>query len=133
MREADPREYVAWIEDEQVSLWHDLYQAIDNAINGSWSMAASNVAVRIVGAARLVGPTHPYQVQWPLVQGGVYEAVLTAGGLPLHPILDDVSEMARTDEMMKGCNRVQNEIRYAGTVAAIQSERETAFIRDGVE
>lgn len=133
MKETDPQKYVAWIEDEQRNLWSQLRENIDSALNRTWSMGAANTAVRIVGAARLVGPAHPYELDWGLVQGGVYQAVLTAGGLPLHPILDDVSEMARTDEMMKGCNRAQNAIRYAGTVAAIQSPRETAYIRDGVE
>lgn len=120
-----------WIKDEQTMLWADLSEAIDDALNGVWSMQAANIALRIVQAARLVGPTHPYEVQWPLVQGEVYRAVLEVAGLPLHPILSDRSEMDRTDRMMKGCDRTQSAARYAATVCAIRSTREAAFIRDG--
>jgi hypothetical protein len=123
----------ARIEDEQRFLWSQLRKDIDRALNGSWSMAAANTALRIVSAAHLVGPTHPHELDWDLVQGEVYQAVLTAGGVPLHPILDDVSEMARTDEMMKGCDRAQNVARYMATVRVIQSPRETAYIKDGGE
>lgn len=122
-----------WIKDEQAMLWYDLSEAIDSALNGAWSMRASNIALRIVQAARLVGPTHPYQVQWPLVQGGVYQSILEIAGLPLHPVLSDASEMDRTDRMMKGCDRTQSAARYAATVCAIRSPSEAAFIGDGDE
>ena len=82
----------------QASDWDALDQALRDAIDGVWSMAASNLAARIVAAARLVGPTPPKSVPWRLVSGGVYDAVLDAGEVP-HPSLNP-EFVAETDARM---------------------------------
>lgn len=125
-----------WVRDEQISLWYDLGQAINYAANGKWSMAAANIALRIVSAARLVGPSPVGEVPWSLVAGGVYDAVLSAGNVP-HEMPDE-AEMQRVDDLMarQGATtqtREQAVPAFAGTVAAIKTEAETAYILDGAE
>lgn len=121
-----------WIAEEQACLWHDLDEAIRQAINGAWSMGAANVAQRIVGAARLVGATPPGEVPWRLAAGGVYEAVLTAGGLT--PEMPDDDEWRRLDALMRnhGGPRATIQPQMAATVAAINTERERAWIAEAV-
>jgi hypothetical protein len=128
-----PTDWLTWIRDEQAALWHDLDEAIRSAINGRWSMAAANVARRAVGAARLVGPTPIDSVPWVLVAGGVYEAVLLAGGTT--PAMPDDAEWERLDEVMRdhGGTRAQINDRMAGTVAAINTDRERNWIAQGTE
>jgi len=117
-----------WIREEQADLWSDLDNAIQTAVNGAWSMHASNVARRIVSAARLVGPTPHGEIPWPLVAGGVYEAVYTAGGVPAD-VLDE-AEWQQSDALMadSGGTRATERPRYAATVAAIGSVRERNYI-----
>lgn len=81
MVRASPAKLVAWVREEQVILWTDLETAIGSAIDGAWSIRAGNVARRIVEAARLVGPTPHGEISYRLVAGGVYAAVLNAGGI----------------------------------------------------
>jgi hypothetical protein len=119
---------MVWIREEQAILWHDMRDALDRAINGAWSMAASNIARRIVQAAKLVGPTDQGAVPYSLAAGGVYAAVLTAGGVPFDVPSED--EWLRYDGMMGkyGTTRESMVPQYAATVAEIQSERETNWI-----
>lgn len=118
-------------EGVQANDWHRLSDDIDRAISGSWSMGAANTSARIVEAARLVGPTPWGEVPWPLVRGGVYAAVLQAGGLDAEPI--DEAEMRRVDELMykHGLTGERAVERYAETVAAIRTPRESAWIASG--
>lgn len=110
-----------WITDEQESLWNDLDLAIRDAVNGVWSMSAEDIASRIIGAARIVGPTPTGSVPYSLVSGGVYEAVLLAGGIT--PPMPDDAEWERLDALMEkhGGGRSVNRPRFAATVEAIRS------------
>lgn len=113
---------------EQSHLWDELAEAIRRAINGCWSMAASNVARRIVEAARLVGPTPYGNTNWSLVAGGVYAAVLNAGGLTAE--VPDEEEWTRLDVLMAehGGTRQTATASYAATVTAINTDRERRWI-----
>lgn len=124
---------VAWVRDEQVALWGDLNEAIRGAANGAWSIHAANVARRIVEAARLVGPVPHGEIPWSLVAGGVYAAVLTAGGFT--PELPDEPEWQRLDALMAehGTTRATALPEFAATVAAISSDRERNWINGGDE
>lgn len=117
-----------WITEEQDSLWSDFDDQLRNAANGVWSMAASNVARRIIGAARLVGPTDPGSIPWRLHAGGVYAAVLTAGGVPVPEFPEE--QWAKWDVTMAGHggSRAKCTGEMAATVAEIQTERETAWL-----
>lgn len=119
-----------WVREEQADLWDELHDAIRCAVDGVWSMRASNVARRIIGAARLVGPTAHGGVPWPLLAGGVYEAVLNAGATPVID-LPDAQEWRRLDLLMavRGGTRERYIPAMAGTVAAINTDRETAWIQ----
>lgn len=119
----------AWVQDEQHILWGDLLAAIQAAQNGVWSIQAANIARRIVEAARLVGPTELEGVPWTLSAGGVYEAVLTAGGMP--PIvMPDEQEWERLDVIMTPFSgtRAAAVTAMAATVAVINTDRERAWI-----
>lgn len=114
-----------WIRDEQGHLWFELKEALDDAIDKSWSIRASQIALRIIGAARLVGPNDHGGVPWALVAGGVYEAVLRAGNLRV--TLPDEAEWLRLDTMMSKQNNVTAawyKIRYAATVLHIARDAE---------
>lgn len=126
---SDPAALEAFVRDEQVHLWTDLDEAIRSAINGVWSMRAANVACRIVVAARLVGPTPNGEAPWTLVAGGVYEAVLNAGGVT-PDLPPDEAEWQRLDALMADHGGTRETIRpmMAATVEAIRSPRETAWI-----
>lgn len=127
------------LRSEQGHLWDELHDAIDSSIDGAWSMRCGRIAYRIIRAARLVGPTPHDTTPWPLVAGGVYEAVLTAGGL--HAALPDEREWQRLDALMvrprsgdhARPSRAQFQQRYAATVAVINSPRESAWISEGDE
>lgn len=119
----------SFVVDAGADAWDRLDKAIEASSNGSWSIGAANAAVDAVTAARLVGATPWGDVPWPLVRGGVYRAVLEVAGLPVD--LPDEAETARVDRAMRGHTRVDNdkaEARYAATVAAIRSPRESAYI-----
>lgn len=123
----------AWVQEEQEILWSDLSEAINASVNGHWSMQAANIALRINEAARLVGPTPYGSAPWPLVAGGVYEAVYAAAGI--NPEMPDEAEWQRSDELMgeRSGTRATERPRYAATVAAINSVRERAWISGGGE
>jgi hypothetical protein len=126
----DQESLETFVRDEQDHLWTELFYALDRAINGVWSINAAGIAHRIVRAARLVGPTPSGEVNWSLLAGGVYEAVLRAGGLPLD--LPDEQEWQRLDDLMgKYGTRADLRIRHAAIVAAIDSDR--AWISSGGE
>lgn len=117
-----------FVRDEQQALWGDLESALRAAINGAWSIAASAYARRIVRAALLIGPTPYEEISWSLVAGGVYEALLRAGGI--EPELPDEAEWGRLEVLMArhdGTRETQQPA-YAATVAAINSDRERRWI-----
>lgn len=127
VRDLDTAALEAFAKDEQTHLWEELEQAIRRAINGAWSMAASNIARRIVRAARLVGPTPHGAASWSLVAGGVYEAVLRAGGI--EPDIPDEQEWQRLDSLMAQYGtRATERPRFAVTVATISTDRERRWI-----
>ena len=130
---ATGRDLRRFVRGTQASDWEALDQALRDAINGVWSMAASNLAARIVAAARLVGPTPPTSVPWRLVSGGVYDAVLDAGEVP-HPSLTP-QFVAETDARMAECGPVGPAAvrHFARTVEEIHSPAETAWISSGGE
>ena len=117
-----------WVREEQADLWHDLDQAINSAVNGAWSMQTANIAKRIIAAARLVGPTPHGEIPWPLVAGGVYDAIYDAGNIPAD-VLDE-AEWQRSDELMADSagTRATERPRFAATVEAINTERERKWI-----
>ena len=120
-----------FVRKTQASDWDALDQALRDAIDGVWSMAASNLAARIVAAARLVGPTPPKSVPWRLVSGGVYDAVLDAGEVP-HASLTP-KFMAETDARMAEYGPVGPAAvrHFARTVEKIRSPAESAWISRG--
>lgn len=120
-----------WVRDEQAALWRELDEAIRSAVNGYWSMRAAYVARRIVEAARLVGPTEPDEVLWPLVGGGIYEALLDIGGVTHEPLTP--AYLRETEAVMRDHGGTQEgcRLRYAQTVASMTEPREVRFIRDG--
>lgn len=126
-----------WVREEQANLWYDLQNNIRAAVNGAWSMGAANSALRIIEAARLVGPTPWGDVPTSLVAGHVYETVLRAGGFD--PEVPDEAEWQRIDELQQRTTggyyqRREESIReYASTVAAINTDREIAYLRTGAE
>jgi hypothetical protein len=67
-------------------------------------------------------------VPWPLVAGGVYDAVLAAGNVP-HVMPDD-AEWSRLDGLMtESCGTVAHcQAQHAQTVEQIRTPRETAWI-----
>jgi hypothetical protein len=125
---AEAEQLSAFIADEQATLWHELAGELRHAINGVWSMAASNRCRRIVAAARLVGPTEYGSVPWPLVAGGVYAAVLDAGNVAYD--WPDSAEFARLGALMReSCGTVGAlQMQHAQSVATIGTDRETAWI-----
>jgi hypothetical protein len=121
-----------WVEDMQMVLWHDLGEDLRNAVNGSWSISAADTSLAIVTAARLVGPTSPDNIPWPLVAGGVYEAVLTAGQIEHEPVEDVWLEVTEPLMGTVGLAGVEAQrLRFAATVEAIQQPAETAYLREG--
>lgn len=121
---------VDWVRKEQDILWDDLGNAIRAAMNGTWSIQAANIARRIVAAARLVGPTPFDRVPWSLLAGGVYAAVLNAGGQVTE--LPDDAEWDRLDQLMgHHITRAAARRTYAATVAAINTDRERNWINEG--
>jgi hypothetical protein len=121
-----------WVRTEQHILWHDLREAIGGAFHGVWSIRAANIAHRIVEAARLVGPTPYGEVPWPILAGGVYEAVLRAG--ELSPELPDEAEWLRFDGLMQRYGtRATLRPQFAATVAEINTDRERNWINRGDE
>lgn len=125
-----------WIVGEQATLWRELADAIRRANNGVWSIHASDIARRIVGAARLVGPTPPDDVLWTLTGSGIYDTLLTVGALGHEPLTHEY--LRQTEELMRahGGDESGNEteealrIQFAPTVAAMTSSREVSYIRD---
>lgn len=63
------------LHDELEQLWNDLFWAIRDAHNGTWSLWCDNLASRIQTITRLVGPTPPGQISFGLLRegAGVYE------------------------------------------------------------
>lgn len=132
VKAADEDPIATWVRDQQEILWDELKDAIGRAVNGAWSIEAANVARRIVEAARLVGPTRYGAVPWSLLAGGVYAAVLEAGGLTAE--LPDDAEWSRLDRLMSQYGtRAAEASRLASTVDAISSGRERNWIRGGGE
>jgi hypothetical protein len=120
-----------WIEDEQCSLWTDLESAIHSSYNGVWSMHCAETARRIVGAARLVGPTPIAEVPWVISGSGIYEALLHLAEItPGSLIESDLSsaEKLMTKESYPGRKELRE--RYARTLAYLAKPSEVAYILD---
>lgn len=121
-----------WVRNEQDILWDDLGEAIRASRNGAWSIQAANLARRIVEAARLVGPTPYGRIPWSLLAGGVYAAIADAGALAVE--LPDDAEWERLDQLMAHHGtRLAAQAAFAGTVAAINTDRERNWIHGGEE
>lgn len=120
---SDAGTLASWIRQEQEILWSQLDNAIRSAIDGVWSMECDSTTDRIVEAANLVGPTHRDSAPWTLLAGGVYEAVLSASGIPV--VMPDDAEWKLDEVRMSGrCGTVaENRRRYADTVARIAGRR----------
>ena len=85
-----------------------------------------------MNAARLVGPTPPERIPWPLLAGGVYQAILDAGALTAE--LPDEAEWHRLERLMaRGGSRESHQTRYAATIASINTDRERNWINGGGE
>jgi hypothetical protein len=112
----------AWVRAEQASLWRDLDNHIRHAHNGYWSTGAEAVAVRIITAARLVGPTPPRDVAWSLVGGGVYRALLDIAGVPCAALTDTYLTRTQAQMAEQGSLEVLQRA-YALTVAAMTAPR----------
>jgi hypothetical protein len=63
------------IRDELGSLWGDLGQARNSAINGKWSMHCDRLVARIGKLTRLVGPTPWEEIHLPLLENGIYQRI----------------------------------------------------------
>ena len=111
---------------EQGVNWDELARALNRTINGTWSIEAANLCSRIVRSARLVGPTPHGEVNWRLVAGGVYEAVLCAGGIPPDLPADEAewerAEALMADHMGEGADRTRLRKDLASTVVAIKAD-----------
>lgn len=120
--EAPVRAMAAWISGQQLALWSDLDDAIRNAINGIWSIAAGHATRAIISAATLIGAAPYDSVPWTLLAGGIYDAVLTGGNIPHE--MPDAEEWARLDELMTqhGGPRTLLSSRFFPTVEAIAHE-----------
>lgn len=113
---------VAWAHTEQANLWSDLELAVRVAANGVWSVGASNVACRIIGAARAVGPTPWPEVPWCLLAGEVYATLLEVGAVDA--VLPTEVEWVRVEPRMirYGGSRETVRLRYLATCVAIRSD-----------
>lgn len=113
--------------EEQSYLWEDLDKAVTNAVNKIWSIEAGNTAARLIKVTRLVGALQPEHVPYRLVASGIYQAVLTVGGVPYRDPSDE--EWQIFDKVM-GFNRHDVEAQFRQTVETIHSACESVYIRD---
>jgi hypothetical protein len=113
--------------EEQSYLWDDLDKAVCNAQNGIWSVDAGNAASRLIKICRLVGALRPEQVPYRLVASGIYQAVLTVGGVPYREPTDDEWEIY--DRVMN-LDRHTVEAQFRRTVETIHTACEATYIRD---
>ena len=122
-----------FVRDEQVMLWSDLEQSIRRTRNKARSIECAGIAIRLVRAAHLVGPTPIGEIPYSLAAGGVYEAVYEVGQVV--PALPDEQEWQRFDRLMasRRLSRAICRPRLAATVAAIRSPREAAYIQDAAD
>ena len=111
-----------WVRVEQDLLWDQLASALRSAINGVWSIEAANVACRIVGAARLVGPTDPDSVPWTLVGGGVYHDLLDLAAIDYDN--PQPEQWDRWDQQMASRSGPRTDIReqFAATREAMRND-----------
>ena len=116
-----------FIVDAQADDWTRLKDAIDRAINRTWSIDCGWFGSRIIRAARLVGPTPWEQVPWPLVCGHVYTALLSAGEVVAE--VPKGKEETKTNNLMRGHGLVGEEAadRYKPTVEAIKADSAYLF------
>lgn len=113
----------AWVRKEQAVLWSVLSSSIREAINGVWSIAAESAVLRIVEAARLVGPVRAGEVSWPLVASGVFARVLTQAGIALpddHPSTADAWDEWEALMVQHGGTRMECVARFAATQREIE-------------
>ena len=121
---ATEKSMTAWIKREQVELWNDLDDAIRHANNGVWSMRCESVCIRIIQAARLVGPTPNGRMVWRLAAGGVYETLLRIADV--EPDMPSEEEWPYLDQMMgpHGGTRASATLSLAATVEALREQAE---------
>ena len=121
----------AWAAWEQELLWNDLAEDLKRAINSMWSIGAANTSIRIIGVAQVIGPTPYKSVPWSLLAGGVYAALLAAGGVPYELPSDE--EWVSLEELMCPEHGQPREVlvpRYRSTVRRIFSDMEIAATID---
>jgi hypothetical protein len=65
------------LQEELLYLWSDLSQAVNEALNGKWSMRCDNLVARIQTITQLVGVVPPERINFGLLREGVntYEQV----------------------------------------------------------
>lgn len=92
-------ELLKHIRMEQEIVWDQLVRELRHAINGRWSIAASNTVDRLIAILKLVPPTPWESLQYELVRGEIYEAVLCAAGI--EPRLPSAKAIEVTDLLMQ--------------------------------
>lgn len=90
------------LESELRSLWFDLNEARNHAINGVWSMQCDSLVYRIARLTNFIGkPTDWSRIQFPLLLNGWYEAINEAAGFPT-PLSDEDRALVQFySDMMK--------------------------------
>lgn len=95
---------------------------IDYALNRTWSLHCDGLVYRIINAARLVGPSSLSVVPWRLATGGVYAAVLMAGGVAVSEPSEDEWREWEQQIMVEYGDRETNRARYKDTLDAIDRQ-----------
>lgn len=92
-------ELIKHVRMEQERVWNQLSDDLRTAFNGQWSIGVANTIDNLLDILKLVPPTPWDHIQYELVRGGIYEAVLLAAGI--EPKLPSAKEIAETDLAMK--------------------------------
>ncbi len=80
--------------EELVCLWHDLYAARNEAINGTWSVRCDSLVDRIKELTKLIGPTRWEQIQIQLLEEGIYQRVHSELGIDVPEVHPDMGVVA---------------------------------------
>lgn len=89
---------VAW---ELQCLWHDLFDDIDRALNGEWSIACESTIHRLIVLMKATGQHTPWQqIGMTYLRTGVYEAVMNETGIQYQPV--DYDELAQLEQTRRG-------------------------------
>lgn len=73
------------LQEELEYLWYDLLDAMDRAINCTWSIGATGVKHRIQKLTKLVGPTPWENIPMTLLENGTYQQVNAEIGITVNP------------------------------------------------